>query len=156
MHALALDPGLPRLVLAGRAKGEERARLTRVAEELGVGARVTFHGPFDDAELPGLYARAACVVLPSHLEGFGIVALEAQRARVPLAVSDTAALREVAGADVPCFAPDDPAACARAIRAAIDADAESIERHALASERFAWDASARQWADGLSAAVTRP
>jgi len=156
LHALAADASLPALVLAGRAKGEEGSRLARVADELGVAARVTFKGAFEDAELPRLYARAACVVLPSHLEGFGIVALEAQRARVPLAVSDTGALREVAGADVPHFAPDDPGACARAIRAAIDSDAEAIVRHARAAARFTWDASARQWFDGLCAAVNRP
>jgi glycosyltransferase involved in cell wall biosynthesis len=153
LHALAADASLPALVLAGRAKGIEGTRLARVADELGITERVTFRGAFDDAELPELYARAACVVLPSHLEGFGIVALEAQRAGVPLAVSDTGALREVAGDDVPHFAPDDPAACVRAIHAALESDADTRASHARAAMRFSWDASARLWFDGLCSAL---
>ncbi|MCB9913890.1 MAG: glycosyltransferase, partial [Planctomycetes bacterium] len=77
LAALAHDTTLPRVVFAGAAKGDEEARLRRRADELGVDARVTFAGPVVDAELPRLYAEAACVVCPSALEGFGVVPAEA-------------------------------------------------------------------------------
>lgn len=119
LEALALAPDLPPLLLAGAAKHGEDERLRDRARQLGVLERVRFLGPVTDDELPSLYARAACVVLPSRLEGFGIPALEAQRAGVPLAIADAGALPEVAGADTPSFAPDDPAACAAIIRSTI-------------------------------------
>ena len=152
LTALARDPTLPPLLLAGAAKGDEEARLRARAAELGVAERVRFLGPVEDEELPALYARAACVVLPSYLEGFGIAALEAQRARCPLAVSSAGALPEVAGAETPCFPVDDAAACARAIRAAIAWPLEALERAARAAERYRWDDSARRLVAAWTAA----
>jgi glycosyltransferase involved in cell wall biosynthesis len=146
IEALALDPGLPDLLLAGAAKGSEGARLAALAEKRGVSGRVRFHGHFEDGELPALLALSSCVVLPSLLEGFGIAALEAQRARVPLAIAETAALVEVAGTDVPRFPADDAAACARAIRAALAASPVDVEGWARNAERYSWDRSAQAWA----------
>lgn len=154
IRALAADPSLPRLVLAGAAKGRERERLERSARSLGVAARVRFLGPFEDRELPRLYAGAACVVVPSRVEGFGIAALEAQRARVPLAVARIASLLEVAGDDAPSFPPGDPAECARAIRAALEASPEVLDRSAERASRFTWDRSAAAWLDACYAAAT--
>ncbi|MFT5050550.1 MAG: glycosyltransferase involved in cell wall biosynthesis [Chlamydiales bacterium] len=153
LEALALDPALPSLQVAGRAKGDEQARLEQRARELGVEARVHFSGPFEDEQLPQLYSQAACVVLPSHIEGFGIVALEAQRARVPLAISSAGALLEVAGEGVPSFAPDDPASCAAALAHALEQPADVLARHAARADRFTWDASAQAWFEGLCAVL---
>ena len=145
LHALALDPSLPRLLLAGAEKRGEGARLLELARTLGLAARVEWRGPFEEAELPALYSAAACVVLPSLLEGFGIPVLEAQRARVPLAISSAGALPEVAGAQVPSFDPRDPAGCARAIHAALGRAARELEADARAAEAHSWDASAEEW-----------
>lgn len=155
VRALAADPGLPDLLLAGSAKGDERERLEALARELGVERRVRFHGAYGDDELPRLLATCACVALPSRLEGFGIVALEAQRARAPLAVSTAGALPEVAGPGVPTFDPGDPGACARAVRAAMAQDAVTLEEHARRAGRYRWDDSAEAWARGLADAVRR-
>jgi glycosyltransferase involved in cell wall biosynthesis len=141
LEALALAPELPRLELAGSEKNDERARLQERAAELGVSDRVRFLGAVPDADLPGLYARAACVVLPSRLEGFGIPALEAMRARCPLAVSSAGALPEVAP-DAPRFAPDDAAGCAEAIRAALDEDERALDAAEQRAAALTWDASA--------------
>ncbi len=148
IEALAHDAALPDIQLAGRAKHGEDERLADLANQLGVRDRVHFHGAFEDAELAALYANAACVVLPSHLEGFGIAVLEAQRARVPLAVSTASALTEVAGSGVPSFAPDDAAACAAAIHAALARPSAEIDADASAAQRFTWDASANDWIAG--------
>ena len=151
LEALAVDPGLPPLVVAGRPKGQEQARLAARARELGLESRVRFTGPFEERELAGLYATAACVAIPSHVEGFGVVALEAQRAGVPLAVSTGGALPEVAGPNVPTFAPDDAAGCARALRAALAQPAATLAEHAERAGRYRWETSAERWFDGLCA-----
>ena len=106
-----------------------------------------FAGPCDDARLAELYATAACVVFPSLREGFGIPALEARRAACPLAIADTAVLREVAGEGAPRFDPRDPGACAAAVRVAVATPVTELEDAARAAGRYAWDASARAWVD---------
>ncbi len=153
LRALALDPSLPRLCLAGESKLDEAQRLQDVALKIGVAARVEFLGAFDDSRLAELYAEAACVVLPSHLEGFGIPVLEAQRARVPLAISRAGALAEIAGGATPSFDPDDPADCARAIRAALACSAAELDAAARRSERFTWDESAARLIAAWQAAL---
>jgi glycosyltransferase involved in cell wall biosynthesis len=87
LHALASDGGLPRLVLAGAARGGTLDELLAIAAELDVADRVTTIATADDDELARLYATAACAVFPSRLEGFGIGPAEALRAGCPLAVS---------------------------------------------------------------------
>ena len=144
LRALAHDPTLPRLELHGAAKHGEGERLAALARELGVENRVTFAGPFDETRLPELLARAACVVVPSLIEGFGIVALEAQLASAPLAVADAGALRETAGHETPFFAPDDPSACAASIRAALNAAPTALEAARARAAGFTWDRSAQR------------
>jgi len=151
LRALALDPALPGADFAGAAKGDELARLEALARELGLGGRARFLGAFDDARLPGLYARAAAAVFPSRLEGFGIGPLEAARARCPLAVSAIRAHMEVTGELVPLFSTDDPRACAAAIRAALKAPVASG-----IAERYTWDGSARALVDGWEQALSGP
>lgn len=154
LRALAVDPELPTLHLAGAPRGDEQARLLALATELGVAGRVRFLGLLDDAGLAELYARAACVVFPSVREGFGIPAAEAQRAGAPLAISKSPALIEVAGPHVPSFAPDDPADCARAIRAARAATEAALRSAAERAERYTWQRSAEllvaAWAAGAA------
>ncbi|MEM7310016.1 MAG: glycosyltransferase family 1 protein [Planctomycetota bacterium] len=142
LRALAADAELPGLVLAGAAKPGERERLEAFAKELDVHARVRFLGAFDEADLPRLYATAACVVVPSHVEGFGLAVPEAQRALCPLAIADAGALPEVAGPDAPRFAPDDVAGCVRAVRAALARDAAELAREREHAQGFGWEDSA--------------
>jgi glycosyltransferase involved in cell wall biosynthesis len=56
--------------------------------------RVRFLGYVDDESLPGLYAGATLLVLPSLDEGFGLPALEAMACGTPVIVSNTGALPE--------------------------------------------------------------
>ncbi|HVH07461.1 MAG TPA: glycosyltransferase family 1 protein [Myxococcota bacterium] len=94
-----LPPGLRRdhpLVLIGDSGwggGAARAALRRRAES----GRVIPLGYVADEDLPGLYAAAAALVLPSLYEGFGLPVLEAMAAGTPVVCSDAAALAEVAG-----------------------------------------------------------
>ncbi|MCP3918309.1 MAG: glycosyltransferase family 4 protein [bacterium] len=150
VRALAAAPDLPPLELHGAARGEEDERLRGLARELGVGDRVRFAGPYAEEDLPRLLATCACVALPSRIEGFGIVALEAQRAGAPLAISNCPPLVEVAGEDVPRFGADDVDACARALETALAEGEDVAQERARRAGRFRWDASARDWAALLS------
>jgi glycosyltransferase involved in cell wall biosynthesis len=102
-------------------------------------------GPFDERDLARLYATCACVVVPSRSEGFGIPALEARRARAPLCIADIPALVEVAGPAAPRFPPDDPAACAAAIRRALATPTAELQRAGRRADRRTWGRSARAW-----------
>lgn len=146
LHALASDAGLPRLVLAGTAKGGTLDELLAIAAELDVADRVTTITAADDDELARLYATAACAVFPSRLEGFGIGPAEALRARCPVAVSDIPAHREVVGDAVPSFAVDDAEGAVQAIRRALRSDAPAAPEHT-------WDACAERWFAALVAAT---
>lgn len=153
IEALADDPSLPDVLFAGRAVGEEQERLEALAHSLQVTERVEFAGAADEGDLPRLFAEAACVVCPSELEGFGIVAVEAARAGAPLAVSRIAPHEEVASIATPRFEVGDASACARAIHEAQQAPTGALEQAQKNAGRFAWgsvaDALVTSWIEGL-------
>lgn len=60
--------------------GPALADLVALAEATGLGARVRLLGRQDRTAVAGLMAGADCVAMPSRLEPFGIVVLEAWRA----------------------------------------------------------------------------
>ena len=66
-----------RYVITG--DGNDRSRLEKIANEMGVTGQVIFTGQVTDAELPDYYRLADTFVMPSIGEGFGIVFLEAAR-----------------------------------------------------------------------------
>ncbi len=142
LHALQLDQKLPNLLCAGAPKSGERARLERLASDLGVSRRVEFRGAFTDQELPQLLAGSACVVVPSFVEGFGLAAAEALHAGVPLAIARAGALPEIAGPFGVSFHVERPSECAHAIRTAIVRPASELDRGIRHARRFRWDRSA--------------
>ncbi|HEX2171475.1 MAG TPA: glycosyltransferase [Dehalococcoidia bacterium] len=76
------------LVAGGDAQGDpERARLERLATDLGIADRVTFLGPVDHDRLPALYRAADVCVVPSYYESFGLVAVEALACGTPVIAS---------------------------------------------------------------------
>ncbi len=76
------DAAAMRLVVAG--DGPDRAALARLAAELGIAERVELPGQLSREALRALYARADAFVLPSERESFGIAALEARAAGLPV------------------------------------------------------------------------
>lgn len=81
VRALAAVPSL-RLLVAG--DGTQRVNVERVAQETGVGDRVTFLGTVADEALVELYAGALGVIYPPFDEDFGYVTLESFLARKPV------------------------------------------------------------------------
>lgn len=82
LPALQKEAGPVRFLLVG--EGEDRARVERLARDLGVERAVTFGGFVVDAELADHYRMADAFAMPSTGEGFGIVFLEAMGCGTPV------------------------------------------------------------------------
>jgi glycosyltransferase-like protein len=82
-----------------------RDEVFALAASLGVEPVVL--GPVDDPELPGLVAGAAAFAFPSTKEGFGLAAMEALAAGVPVVARELPVLREIFAGAVR-FAGDGP------------------------------------------------
>jgi D-inositol-3-phosphate glycosyltransferase len=70
----------------------EMARLQTMRSRLGIGDLVTFLGAKDQNALPDYYAAAEMVIMPSHYESFGMVALEAMAMGTPVIASEVGGL----------------------------------------------------------------
>ena len=109
----------PRLQIVGGASGSgggtHPATLRRLARDLGVGDRVEVRDAVPQRELALLYQAADVVVMPSHSETFGLVALEAQACGTPVVAADVDGLRAVVGAGGSLVASREPRDWAHAI-----------------------------------------
>ena len=99
--ALPGDPPV-RLVMVGGPSGNglgvvDPPALLELAQKLGVADRVAFLTPRAHEELAALYRAADVVLMPSHSESFGLVALEAQACGTPVVATDVGGLRHVLG-----------------------------------------------------------
>jgi D-inositol-3-phosphate glycosyltransferase len=74
------------------AEAEEFQRLQSLKAELAIDDLVTFLGAKDQDVLVNYYAAAEMVVMPSHYESFGMVALEAMACGTPVIASDVGGL----------------------------------------------------------------
>ena len=81
-----------RLVVCGTGPHEDSLR--ERAGRMGLGDLVHFTGYLDDHHRNLLYGWASVAVVPSHYEPFGLTALEAMAAGLPVVVSDTGGLGE--------------------------------------------------------------
>jgi glycosyltransferase involved in cell wall biosynthesis len=93
-----------------------------------------------------LYRGAMVFVMPSHTEGFGMPAVEAMMAGVPVIAADRGALRQSVGAGGRLFDPGDPQALTMALEEVLSNRllrrqmSDLGRRHA---EQFTWTRTAR-------------
>ena len=137
-----------RLVIAGGETlfdyRDYRARWETRASELGIEPVVL--GPVPDEELPPLVAAADAFAFPSIKEGFGLAAMEALAADVPLIVRDLPVLREVFGTAARfATTPADFAAAISDALAARDLLRQTAGRRLAA--RHTWNKAASQHLD---------
>jgi glycosyltransferase involved in cell wall biosynthesis len=138
-------PQAPRLALAGAVTPAAADWVRRIAEPPLAG-HVDLLGYIDAGRRYELYTSAAMLVLPSHLEGFGLPVLEAMTAGVPVIVSDRGALPEVAGGAAQVVPATDPAALADAILRYLvhpETAAAAVARGLARARAYSWAASAR-------------
>ncbi len=86
-----------RLVIRGDGQPNYARAVRRRVETLGLTGAVSFQGYAAEDELRQLYAGAACLVLPSLREGFGLPVLEAMACGTPVVTSASSSLPEVGG-----------------------------------------------------------
>jgi glycogen synthase len=147
------------LTIAG--EGTQLDWLVEEARRHRVLKATTFLGHLDHASLLSALHDADAVVLPSHYEPFGIVALEAAAAGAPLVTSNVGGLGEavIDGQTGMSFAPRDIAGLATAVRAVLD-DPDAAQRRAVAARErltsdFDWHTVATETAQVYLAAKRR-
>jgi len=86
-----------RLIIRGDGQPAYARAVRERVETLGLGDLVSFQGYAAEGALRDLYAGAACLVLPSLREGFGLPVLEAMACGTPVITSSSSSLPEVGG-----------------------------------------------------------
>ncbi|MGP1382318.1 MAG: glycosyltransferase family 4 protein [Thainema sp.] len=134
----------------GRSDGQERDRIEGIVNSLGLESFTEFPGRISDENLPIYYAAADVVVVPSHYEPFGLVAIEAMASGTPVVASDVGGLQftvipEQTGLRVP---PKDVAGFAQAIQRILDNPDWQHQLGQNARQRveqqFSWDGIAAE------------
>ena len=129
------------LDIAGGTDLEVWEPTRKLARELSVEDRITWHGFCDTDQLTKLFSRSLCLVSTSRVESFAMVALEAMARGCPPIVANCAAMPESVGNAGMLASPGDSTAFADEVeRIALDAQlrdrlvARGLERAA----RFRW------------------
>ena len=145
------------LVLVGRFGWRAEGLRREVAAGTAAGW-LRHSGYVSGEELARLYRGALLVALPSLYEGFGLPAVEAMAAEVPVVLSDIPVFHEVAG-DAALYAPpDDPDAWAERIsRLAADPDLRRaiVRSGRERARRYTWERSAEEHARVFRLAARR-
>jgi D-inositol-3-phosphate glycosyltransferase len=89
-HDLAIIGGDPNADAS--TMNVEMARLQALCQELNLGDLVIFLGKRGQDTLPYYYSAAEVLVMPSHYESFGMVALEAMACGTPVVASQVGGL----------------------------------------------------------------
>jgi glycosyltransferase involved in cell wall biosynthesis len=152
---LANRPSTPPLVLAGAATPAAAALVARTRLPPLAG-HVEVTGYVTDARKAALYARALVFVLPSHTEGFGMTAVEAMKAGVPVVAANRGALPDTVGAAGALVDPDDALALADTLTRIVSS--ADMQRHMAAAgrtqaARFTWTHTAHRTREAWHLAV---
>lgn len=129
--------------------GEVAARTMAVAPPA-----TRFVGEVSDAELAGLYARSAALLMPSLDEGFGLPALEAMVAGTPVIFGDRGALPQLVDARGWPVDPLDDESISAGIVTALREPIEISERERVALlERHQWSDVAQRVRDAIASTL---
>jgi glycosyltransferase involved in cell wall biosynthesis len=139
-----------RLIIRGEGWPAYTRSLYDQVETLGLAGSVSFLDYADEGTLRDLYLRAACLVLPSLGEGFGLPVLEAMACGLPVITSRISSLGEVAGDAAVTVSPYDSTELSDAMHRVLTGRdlREDLRRRGLERARqFTW----RQTAQRVSA-----
>jgi glycosyltransferase involved in cell wall biosynthesis len=130
LRAIARIPDV-QLLLVG--EGELRSELEQLAGALGIATRVHFLG--QRADVAELLKMADLYIHATHSDGFGIAALEAMAAGLPVIASNVPGLAEVVGNAGILVPPRDAEALARAIQSVLSDPALKAKLASAAAAR---------------------
>ncbi|HEV2255600.1 MAG TPA: D-inositol-3-phosphate glycosyltransferase [Streptosporangiaceae bacterium] len=150
LHPLLADRLV--VVIVGGPSGSEvgaPGRLEALASSLGISSCVRFEAPCPQAELADWYRAADVVLVPSHSESFGLVALEAQACGTPVVAAAVGGLRTAVRDSVSGVLVDghDPEVWARVLAELLGSPARLSRLSAGAREHaaaFNWPATAER------------
>jgi glycosyltransferase involved in cell wall biosynthesis len=114
------------LVLCGRRWSKGYAEISDLCEDPSAREGIVLTGSVPDHDLAILYRGAACLVMPSFYEGFGLPVVEAMASGVPVICSNRSCLPEIGG------------------DAALYFDPESVEEMSAVMERVLNDSTLRK------------
>jgi D-inositol-3-phosphate glycosyltransferase len=123
---------------------DEMTRLQQLCDEQGLDDLVTFLGRRGQETLPYYYSAADVVVMPSHYESFGMVALEAMACGTPVIATQVGGLAflvrdGVTGFHIPV---DDPAALSERLVTILDDHelrSQMSQQAAEIAHNYAWE-----------------
>jgi glycosyltransferase-like protein len=141
-YARVNDPAIPLVFAGGETLFDYRDyREAFEARACELGITPVMLGTVDDAEMPGLVAGAAVLPFLSVKEGFGLAAMEALAAEVPVVARDLPVLREVFRDQVE-YAADVPAMAAALEDALGGAFAHRRHTGSALAQTYSWDGAA--------------
>jgi glycosyltransferase involved in cell wall biosynthesis len=158
MPVVLARAGARQVTLTVVGDGPERARLEHRAARLGLGGFVEFLGMRTRDEVRQVLAAAAVLAVPCRAEAFGLAALEARAAGVPVVAMRGGGVLESVEHGRHGLLADTPAAFADALAVLVT---DAARRGALARNArtglgpFTWDEAVRRHLDAYRLAMAR-
>lgn len=132
------------LIIVGK-KGWLYEEILASPTKYGVSDRVKFLDFVPDEDLPTLYKNATCFVLPSLYEGFGLPVLEAMSFGIPVVVSNTSSLPEIAGEAGVYVNPHDVEDITNGLNRVLrENNSDRIKKGKERAKMFTWDKAAEK------------
>lgn len=134
------------LLVVGK-KGWLFEEILNSPKKFGVEDKVRFLDFVKDEEMPGLYKKAQCFVLPSLYEGFGLPVLEAMKYGCPVILSNISSLPEAGGNAALYFNPQDPNDIAKKLNKVLSDEklrSEMVKKGYEQVKKFSWEKTARE------------
>lgn len=148
----------PELVIVGK-KGWLYEDILAAPKRFGVEDTVKLLDFVSDEALPAIYEKAACFVLPSLYEGFGLPVLEAMSYGVPVVVSNVSSLPEIAGDAGIYVNPNDVGSIIEGMKQVLTEKGTKEERDRVKKglsrvKLFSWEKAAQETLDVLKKVAT--
>ena len=151
------------VVIVGGPSGSEvgaPGRLAGLAASLGISSCMRFEAPCPQTELADWYRAADVVLVPSHSESFGLVALEAQACGTPVVAAAVGGLRTAVRDGYSGLLVDshDPDVWARVLAGLIESPRKLVELSRGALEHtsgFGWSMTAERLIGLYTDAITQ-
>ena|ERR1022692_3025430 len=157
VRAMLAVPPQVSLVIVGYPDPNFREYLPSLITELGLESRVRLVPPVAEDWLPAFYRAASVFALPSLAEGYGLPALEAMAAGIPVVASAIPVLEEVCSGAALLVPGHDPAAWASALNQVLDGGPSVtglVCRGAAVAAAATWERGGRSLSE-LLASVAR-
>lgn len=137
------------LVLGGNGEGEYYQKILDFVRHENIGDYVHFIGHLNDGQLSYIYKKAAALVFPSIIEGFGFPVLEAMDCGLPVITSSQSSLAELGAGGVALLVnPRDVQEITNAMSRIIensDVVKKLIEQGYAQAQKFSWARSAQEF-----------